>query len=604
MSRAATLRVAASLMLGLLAWGAASPPGAADQSESERLAAFFDRTFEEDLSRWPEWQTSLGLKDNYGQWNDISEARSLEEHQRTRDQLAELRAFDFDRLDDQAKLDYRLFEYGAERDLAGFAYRHHRYWVTHLGGYHSGIPTFLTNKHRIDERRDAEAYVARMRGIGPLMDSLIANLRLRADKGIVPPRFVFPQVIETAGAVVSGAPFDDSAESSPLWADFTGKLEALELAPEDEQALLAEARAALVQVVGPAYGRFIAAMEEMSRQASGNHGVWRLPDGEAYYAQRLARATTSDLTAEEVHAIGLAEVARIQDELRAVMSRLGFEGDLQAFFAHLRSDPANFYANDEAGREAYLARVTAVVEAMTLRLGEVFSTMPKAKLVVRPIEAFRAKSAGQAYYNWPAARGDRPGIYYVNLSDMSVMPKSDLEALAYHEAVPGHHMQIALAQEQADLPEFRRHGGYIAFMEGWALYAELLPKEMGFYQDPYSDAGRLSWELLRAVRLVVDTGLHHKRWSRQEAIDYMNANTPRTPAANAKSIDRYLVWPGQATSYKIGMLKILELRQRARDRLGAAFELREFHDLLLANGALPLAFLDQVVEDWIVENGG
>ncbi|MEM7223566.1 MAG: DUF885 domain-containing protein [Pseudomonadota bacterium] len=592
------------ILLCALLYGLVSTPAAAAQNESDRLSAFFDQVFEENVSRWPEWQTSLGLKDNQDKWDDISQQRALEEHRRTIDQLAVLRGFDFEQLDPEAQLSYRLFEYGSELDLAYFPFRYHFYWVTHLGGYHSHIPSFLISKHQVDARRDAEAYIARLRGVGPLLDQVITDLRLRADKGIVPPSFVFPKVVETARGVVSGRPFDDSAADSALWADFSTKLDALGLPDDEVQELLIEARAALVEVVGPAYGRFIAAVEALSGQAADANGVWNLPDGEAYYRLRLASATTSDLTPDQVHAIGLAEVARIQDELRALMVKLDLEGDLQDLFAHLRSDPVNFYSNDETGHQSYLADVRAVIGAMTERLGEAFTVLPEADLVVRPVEAFRAKTANQAFYRSPAARGDRPGVYYVNLHDMSVMPKSDLEALAYHESVPGHHLQIALAQEQDDLPKFRRHGGYEAFSEGWALYAEYLPKEMGFYQDPYADAGRLSWELLRAVRLVVDTGLHHKRWTRQQAIDYMNANTPRSPAANARSIDRYLVWPGQAASYKIGMLKILELRQRAKDRLGDAFDLRRFHDLVLANGALPLDFLDQVVEAWIVDHEG
>jgi len=340
-------------------------------------------------------------------------------------------------------------------------------------------------------------------------------------------------------------------------------------------------------------------MENDKKSATREDGAWKLPDGDAYYKDRLFLMTTTDMTADDIHQLGLAEVARIHDEMRAIMSKTGFQGDLQAFFAFTRSDPQFFKPNTPEGKAEYLEEATQLINTMRDSLPGVFNTFPQAELDVRAVEAFREKSAGKAFYSRPAPDGSRPGIYYANLYDMNQMPVYQMEALAYHEGIPGHHMQLAISQELTGLPKFRKYGGFTAYTEGWGLYSEYLPREMGFYADPMSDYGRLAMELWRAARLVVDTGLHAKQWTREQAIEYLMTQTPNPEGDCIKAIERYIVMPGQATAYKIGMLKILELRANAKSRLGEKFDLRDFHDVILKDGPVPLAILEENVEMWI-----
>jgi len=343
------------------------------------------------------------------------------------------------------------------------------------------------------------------------------------------------------------------------------------------------------------------ALRAQSETAGTDDGVWRLPDGEAYYKYRLKSITTTDMTATQIHDLGLSEVARIHDEMRGIMKSVGFEGNLQDFFAYMRDDPDGkfHYPDTEEGRAAYLSEATALIETMKGDLDDVFIKKPKADLIVKAVEPFREKTAGKAFYSRPAPDGSRPGIYYANLYSMKDMPIYQMEALAYHEGIPGHHMQLAISQELTGIPKFRKFGGYTAYTEGWGLYSEFLPKEMGYYTDPYSDFGRLAMELWRAARLVVDTGLHDKKWTREEAIKYLVDNTPNAENDCRKAIERYIVMPGQATAYKIGMIKILELREDAKAKLGDKFDIREFHDVVLAVGPVPLGVLETRVNNWV-----
>ena len=305
------------------------------------------------------------------------------------------------------------------------------------------------------------------------------------------------------------------------------------------------------------------------------------------------------MSAAEIHDLGLSEVSRIHGDMREIMGRVGFEGELQDFFVFLRDDPRFYEENTDAGREAYLRDARAILATMEERLDELFSTFPKATLEVKRVEAYREKSAGKAFYDRGTPDGSRPGTYFANLYEMRDMPRYQMEALAYHEGIPGHHMQLSIAQELENLPRFRRHGAYTAYVEGWALYSEWIPKQLGLYEDPYSNFGRLAMELWRACRLVVDTGIHDKRWTRRQAIDYLLDNTPNPRGDCVKAIERYIVMPGQATAYKIGMLHIQELQVRSEHLLGDRFDVRDFHDLVLRCGPVPLAILGELVEDWI-----
>jgi len=570
------------------------------------LSAFFEETFQRGVDRSPMFQTYLGIKTDYGKWDDMSERRAVEDLELAKADLARLQRFDPHSLTPENRLSLQLAIHAKKPAIEGFRWRFHNYPVNQMYGLHSRIPAFLGNQHKIDNVADAEAYISRLQGIAPLFKTLEENLRARQEKGVLPPKFVFPKVILDSQNVITGAPFD-KGDDSVLLRDFTLKLIALKATQGLEDAqfddLREKAAAALRTSVGPAYRSLIALVKTQEQAAGTDDGVWRLPGGSDFYEFALRRTTTTAMTAADVHATGLKEVARIHAEMREIMRATKFKGSLQDFFNFMRKDKRFVLANNEEGKAAYLSQAKSIIATMEARLPEVFATLPKAPLEVRPVESYREKSAGKAFYNGPAPDGTRPGIYYANLYDMTDMPTYQMEALAYHEAVPGHHMQIAIAQELTELPKFRRFGGYTAYSEGWGLYSEYLPKEMGFYQDPYSDFGRLAMELWRACRLVVDTGLHKKKWTREKAIEYLASNTPNPRGDVVKAIERYIVMPSQATAYKIGMLKILALRRKAKDALGEKFDLRAFHDVVLRSGPVPLQVLESVVDDWLASQG-
>jgi len=576
-------------------------------AESERLNAWFEATFDAAVARDPMRQTYLGIKDRYGEWSDASEAFELQELELQRASVAEMKSsFNFDKLDDQAKLSWRLAEYELERAEAAFPFRSHSYTFNQMFGVQSGIPAFLINQHKVATAADAEAYISRLNGVPAYLGQHVENSKASAAQGILPPGFVFEYVLADARGVITGYPFTgtgDGTDDSPLMADIRDKITALSangsITEEDAADLLARAKDALKASVGPAYETAIAELTRQQAAATKDDGAWKLPDGGDYYNMRLAQMTTTDLTADEIHQIGLDEVARIHGEMQAIMTQVGFEGSLAEFFEFMRTDPRFYKPETPEGRAEYLAEAEAAIETMKGDLPKLFNRFPKADMIVKAVEPFREKSAGKAFYSRPAPDGSRPGVYYANLYSMADMPTYQLEALAFHEGIPGHHMQIAIAQELEGIPSFRKYGGYTAYSEGWGLYSELVPKELGYYSDPYSDFGRLAMEIWRAARLVVDTGLHSKKWTREQAIQYLMDNTPNPQGDCEKAIERYIVMPGQATAYKIGMLKIVELRERARAQLGDQFDIREFHDIVLRNGAVPLAVLEETVDAWL-----
>ena len=566
--------------------------------ENARARALFERVFEEQVSLSPMYQTHLGRKTHYGEWDDISPAAEELEQRLYADQLRRVEALDAELLSEENRLNQALLVRELRQNQAHYRWRDHSYPVNQMFGLHAGIASFLINSHRVDNPADAEAYIQRLRGVSDLITQLIDNLERRAQKGVLAPAFVYPYVISDSRNLIQGAPFNREG-ISPLMADFTHKVSALELTPAEQKKLEHRAAEALRTELEPAYQTLISKLEQLALRADNRAGVWKLPNGNAYYQARLQAMTTTEMSAEEVHQFGLSEVARIHDEMSNLIANIGFEGSLAAFFGHIKDDPALYYPDTTAGRKRYLQDTREIIDGMRQALPQLFGHLPEADLHVKAVEPFREKSAGKAFYQAPAEDGSRPGIYYVNLHDLSAMPRYQMEALAYHEALPGHHMQIAIAQEMDELPAFRRHGHYTAYIEGWGLYAERVPKELGFYRNAYSDFGRLSFELWRAIRLVVDTGIHHYRWSRDEAITYFIDNSPMNQADATREVERYIVMPGQATSYKIGMEKILRLREKARAELGGRFKLREFHDQVLSSGALPLDILEQSIDDWI-----
>ena len=576
----------------------AQPIEAADASAdiNAELATFFEDYDKTELANSPTSKAYRGIRDaDYGQWDDPSEAAELEQYERGQAALAEMeQKFDAAQLNEAGQLSYRLFQARAERAREAFPFRRNSYIFDQMNGAQSQIPAFMINIHRVNSKADAGAYVSRLYAAGPLIEALVLQSAERANDGVIVPGWVFPYVINDAKNVISGAPFEEG-DDSPIYADLKKKVNALDIPDEEKADLIARGEEALTDSLAPAYQKLAAEMERQQKMAPEGDGIWRFKDGAAYYAERLKNYTTTDLSADEVHQIGLDNVARIHGEMRKIMTQVGFKGNLQEFFRHLRTGDQYFYDT----REAYLADVDIKLAGMKSKLPEFFNTLPEAPLVIKPVEAFREKSAGKAFYQSPAPDGSRPGTYYVNLYNLKDMSKNELEALAYHEGLPGHHLQRAIQTELGDLPPFRKFGGVTAYSEGWGLYSEELGKDMGFYTDPYSDFGRLGMELWRACRLVVDTGIHDKRWSREQAIAYLTENTPNPDGDIRKAIERYIVYPGQATAYMIGKLKILELRERAQNKLGKKYKMGDFHDVILRSGPVPLDIMEERVDQWI-----
>ncbi|MFN4764329.1 DUF885 domain-containing protein [Gillisia sp. Q332] len=566
---------------------------------SQALNTYFEAEFEKEVAESPMMQTQLGRKTDYGKWDDFSNQKLVQDLEQAKERQKYLKAnVEEIVLNDETRLSYRLFKQEVENEIADFEFRFHNYPVNQMFGYHSQLPAFLINMHRIDSVADAKAYISRLNGIPKAFDDVIEGIKLREQNGIIPPKFVFEKVLDDSKNVIKGKPFTNSKESSVLLDDFKTKVSKLSLSEKQKRDLILEAEQALVKAVKPGYEKLIAALENQQQRATSDHGAWKFPKGEAFYKNRLKRITTTDLTANEIHEIGLLEVARIHREMEGIMKQVGFVGSLQDFFEFMRTDAQFYYTNTPEGKERYLKEATALINTMKGRLDELFLTKPKADIIVKAVEPFREKSAGKAFYQQPAIDGSRPGTYYANLFDMNAMPTYQMEALAYHEGIPGHHMQIAIAQELDSVPMFRKFSRYTAYSEGWGLYSELVPKEIGFYKDPYSDFGRLAMELWRSCRLVVDTGIHSKKWTREQGIDYYKQNTPNAESDCVKMVERHIVMPGQATAYKIGMNKILELREEAKVQLGNDFDLREFHDVVLLNGAVPLNILEELVQEW------
>mgnify|MGYP005985284923 FL=1 len=621
-SRALALAIAAALGTSVLLGGCSDAPSTdassnttnptatsetisaapiAAATESTRLAAFFQQSFDDDVANSPVWQSYLGIKDDYDKWDDMSDAATQVEIDKITQRLAHAKLFDTSLLSAQEQLSLEIYQQDIQRQLANDAFRHHTYVMHQFRAAHTFVPSFLINIHRISDISDADAYIQRLLGVDSMFDQVIDQLRIREKLGVYPPRWAYDQMIQASHNVISGTPFTESATDSTIYADFVQKITALGLSNAEQSGYISELTAALTQSVQPAYEKLIAELMKQRLLSPEGDGVWRLPEGDKWYQNRLEWFTTTRLNAEEVHQIGIENVDRIHAEMRNIMQQVKFTGTLQEFFTFMRTDPQFYYPDSDQGRVDYMTDAKAYIDTMEAKIPEYFGLTPEARMVVKQVEAFREKSAGKAFYQSPAIDGSRPGIYYANLYDMSAMPTYQMEALAYHEGIPGHHMQRAITQELNGIPDFQKYASFTAYTEGWGLYTEELGKDMGFYQDPYSDFGRLAMELWRACRLVVDTGLHAKRWSREEAIEYLVDNTPNARYDAVKAIERYIAMPGQATAYMIGKLKIMELRDKSRAALGDNFDIRGFHDEVLKDGPVPLSLLESKIDAWIAQ---
>lgn len=580
----------------------AAAESATQQSEvTAAFRAFLEENYAVDMARAPYTASYRGIKTNNDQWDSDAEAHQQETRTILEARLEQMSQFDRAALPEADRLSYDIYKLDLERQIASDEFRHHQFVIQQFRGPHTQVASNLINIHSVANVREAEDYIGRLNNVATWFDEVIEQLRIREEKNLLLADWQYPQMVQSARNIISGMPFDDAGEDSSIWADFQAKVGALEISEDERERLLDAARTALVEVVKPAYQELIAELEKQGAKASGDDGVWKFDNGDAFYAERLQWFTTTDLSADEVHDIGLREVARIHKEMEAIMAEVGFDGTLVDFFEFMRNDPQFYYPNTDEGRAAYLEEARRIIEVMRERLPEQFGILPEAELVVKRVEPFREQSAGKAFYNGPPPDGSRPGIYYANLYNMMDMPKYQMEALAYHEGVPGHHMQRAIAAELKGIPEFQKYASFTAYTEGWGLYTEELGKDMGFYKDPYSDFGRLAMELWRACRLVVDTGIHSKRWTREQAIDYLLENTPNSKGDSTKAIERYIAMPGQATAYLIGKLKIMELREKAREALGDDFDIRAFHDEVLKDGPVPLSLLEAKINELIAE---
>ena len=572
------------------------------KSSSLKVNKFFEKRFNDYVNRKPMFQTRLGIKKDYDKWNDISpiaEEKEIDEAKRSLHWLTD--SVNINYLDQSTLLSYKLYKQRIKNQISDYRYRLYNYPLNQMYGMQSDIPAFLINMHKVSTKKDAIDYISRLNGIRGLFQQLEANMKERQKAGLIAPRFVFNHVLDDSKNIITGHPFN-GPDSSALFIDIYSKINLLNISETEKKELVNEARKALLSSVKPAYDSLILLVEELLSSSEEEDGVWRWPEGLAFYENALERTTTTTLSADEIHEYGLKEVSRIHSEMTILKNKVGFKGPLEDFFIELKENDKFYYPQTDEGKNAYIRDAINIIENITQKLDELFITKPKAEMIVKAVEGFREKSAGKAFYQRPAPDGSRPGTYYANMYKMRMMPKYQMEALAYHEGIPGHHMQIAIAQELEGIPKFRKYGGYTSFTEGWGLYSEYLPKELGYYSDPYSDFGRLAMELWRSCRLVVDTGIHSKQWTREQGIDYYTKNTPNDILDCIKMVERHIVMPSQATAYKIGMDRILELRDKARKQLKEKFDIRKFHETILANGAVPLYILEQQIDNMIKEN--
>ena len=568
------------------------------------LNLFYEKVFAEVIFSEPELLTQLGLVEQFGitshngKLSDESPAHQQMVIDRWKKDLRQLHEYPLDRQTDSQKLSTHVLDWFLQDQVDGEKWQFHNYPVNQLFGVQNNFPSFMANSHRLFGRKDCEYYIMRLNALPTKFDQTLEGLKVREQKQILPPKFVVEEVLkEMNDFVAKPVPENILATSFKTRAAKIDKL-----SDKEREDFQARVETAITNSVYPAYHKLIDYFTALLPKTTTDDGVWKLPDGDAFYAYALRDNTTTNMPPNEVHELGLREVARIEGEMRTLLDANGFAGQpIGAAMDKLGKDPRFLYSNDDKGRADALAEyrrlIDAAVEDSTKRL---FLTAPKAKLDIRRVEPFKEATAPGAYYEGGAMDGSRPGIFYANLRDMNEVPKWSMPTLAYHEGVPGHHWQISIAQELKGLPQFRKVIPFTAYAEGWALYCEWLAKQVGWYdKDPFGDLGRLQAELFRAVRLVVDTGIHAKHWTREQAIAYMLEKTGMGEKEVKAEIERYIVNPGQACAYKVGMLKIQELRTRAQQELGDKFDQREFHEAVLKNGALPLEILEEQVNEYI-----
>ncbi len=567
--------------------------------------AFLDRTLIKMAFDSPEMLTSLGFLEGIGIKGHNAELDDdrPEKGDEMFEQMLEIRetllTYDDSNLDEGQRTSKEIAMYLLDFMANAKEFRYYNYPVNQLFGVQNGYPSFLEAQHKVEELADAENYLSRLEKVKIKFAQNLDGLKIREQQGIIPPRFVIDRVLTEMSEFVA-----TPVKENILYTSLQEKMAKAEaISTEDQTKILLKAEQKINEFVHPAYQLFINYFTELANKAGSDDGFWRFPNGDKAYQMSLKFFTTTSYSAEEIHQLGLSEVERIQTEILTILAQEQYDvsqGFSQAIET-LAAEPKFYYEDNDQGREQILADYQTILDEISAGLDSAFRIRPKAGMEVVRIPEFKEKTSPGAYYQQPAIDGSRPGRFFANLYDIKATPKYSMRTLAYHEGIPGHHFQIAVAMELEGLPFFRKMSPFTAYTEGWALYTERLAWELGFQKDPFDNIGRLQAELFRAVRLVVDTGIHYKRWTREEAIDYMKINTGMAQTDVVSEIERYIVMPGQATSYKVGMMKILALREKAKQALGDKFDLRDFHDVVLKNGAVPLDILERFVNAYIAE---
>ncbi len=552
----------------------------------------------------PEWLTGLrilepfGIRGHNAKFGDSSLAGDERRLRDAIDTRETFKRYSSAVLKGQAAISHAVFDYSLNERVEDAKWRLHHFPITQLQGAHTGLLSLMTQQQQINDATDAEHYIARLNAFPLKMQQLVEQIDVRTQRGIVPPKFAVDKALAQIDAIIA-----QNGEANPLYTSFVEKIDKLGSMKSDiaqRDALKVRVRTAIDATVLPSYQVLRQTFRALQKVATKNDGAWSLPDGAAFYQSAIKSHTTTDMTADVLHDIGVKDVARIGAEMDALLAAIDSTQATRAEkIKRITNDPKRRYPDTDAGREAVLKDYQRIIDEISGGIDSAFRLKPKVGVVVKRVPTFAEKGSAAAYYESPPLDGSAPGVFYANLFDVNATPRHAMRTLAYHEATPGHHFQIAIAQHVDGLPLFRTLLGFTAYDEGWALYAEQLAWELGFQKDPYDNLGRLQDEMLRAVRLVVDTGIHAKRWTREQAIAYMDAETGMVESEVVAEIERYFVDPGQALAYKVGMFKILELRERAKAKLGSKFDLRDFHDVVLGNGSMPLTVLERVVNDYV-----
>ena len=585
---------------------------------------FYDKLFVELAIDSPELTTSIGIPFLYDrskdELDDISDAKQWASFNKMKEDYETLLSYDFENQSEENKLNTKILSYYIKGLIDEEPFFYHDYPVNQMFGIQSSLPSLMESAHKLRNESDAEAYISRLSKFDTKFEQLIENLTIAENKGIIPPKFVIKRVVDEMNGFMGIVPVDadttivpnetlSPVEGNILYTNFETKIDKLEeLSDEQKTSFKKQVEKEIETTVFGAYQNLVAYFEKLDEKATTDDGVWKLPDGDAYYRYQLKQRTTTDLNPEAVHQIGLSEVERIKREMKKILFEEGYVDNTKSLgetIQELNKEERFLFPNTDEGRQMVLDEYNRIIAEISGGLDEAFDIRPKAGLEVKRVPAFKEEGSAGAYYSGPAMDGSRGGVFYANLRNVHESVKFGMKTLAYHEAIPGHHFQIAIQHELKGVPIFRTFGLFTAYVEGWALYTEQLAWELGFYDnDPFGNLGRLQAEMFRAVRLVVDTGIHYKKWTREEAIEYMVLNTGMNTSEVTTEIERYIVMPGQACAYKIGMLKILELREKAKQELGDKFDLRKFHNVVLKNGAVPLDILEEIVDAYIGETRG